>query len=406
MKSLLRLSLFATLGAGAIVFSCKLTVSQHCTPFPPPSVSGASCSALPKLTKIRDLGNLEPGGDNSDRELIVDDHAIYFTARPTVASPLSLYRIPKAGGDPQVLDIGVVPPIVLDGPSLLYTRVTEGPNYPNVIQLGPQCLFEALPNAGGAISIENGPTVDEKGGVDWVAKGAQVSDHLVLHWDPRTDTTAVIASITNDAGLGFVGDADQVYWTQIVSRTPDPAEGPAPWITTITSEPSAGGAQATLASLPEPLAIIAVDDEAFYLTAPPTPNVPPGAVMAALTRVLKTDGSATTVVGCGSIYRVHDSHVYWARDSKVLRTPKTGGPAEVVFDLGDADTTLPPLRFTNLRSIAFDACNVYVDTQPTNSTSSSIWGAPLPQGSTTSADDSCGDEEGDTDASTADADEQ
>ena len=35
-----------------------------------------------------------------------------------------------------------------------------------------------------------------------------------------------------------------------------------------------------------------------------------------------------------------DTHVYWARGSKVLRAPKTGGPAEVVFDLGDANT--PP----------------------------------------------------------------
>ena len=70
----------------------------------------------------------------------------------------SLYRMSKAGGDPQVLDQGVKAPIVLDGPSLLYTRmVTQGQgtslrhSSPNVIQLGPQCLFEALPGAGGAI---------------------------------------------------------------------------------------------------------------------------------------------------------------------------------------------------------------------------------------------------------------
>jgi hypothetical protein len=63
----------------------------------------------------------------------------------------------------------------------------------------------------------------------------------------------------------------------------------------------------------------------------------------------------------------------------------------------------------DLRSIAFDACNVYVNTQAAHSVSSSIWGAPLPQGSPTSADDASAlacDEEGDTDASTADADEQ
>ena len=72
----------------------------------------------------------------------------------------------------------------------------------------------------------------------------------------------------------------------------------------------------------------------------------------------------------------------------------------MVFDLGDANTPL--------LSIAFDACNVYVSTQAgRDSSSSSIWGAPLPQGSPTSAGDAsvlaC-DEEGDTDASTADAD--
>ncbi len=393
MKSLLRLSLFATLGAGAIVFSCKLTVSQHCTPFPPPSVSGASCSALPKLTKIRDLGNLEPGGGVSDASIVVDDHAIYFTASAPGAPAPSLYRMSKAGGDPQVIDQGVRAPIVLDGPSLLYTRVTDTSNfsYPNVIQLGPQCLFEALPNAGGTL-IEKGPTVDGKGGVDWVAMGAQASDQLVLHWDPPTDTTAVIGSITI-FGSSFVGDADHVYWTQFSSALGRST------ITTITSEPSAGGAQATLASLPAPAALVAVDDEAVYLTAPPRPPYLP--VEGPLTRVLKTNGSATTVVGCGGAYGVHDTHVYWTHGSKVLRAPKTGGPAEVVFNLGDANTTL--------LSIAFDACNVYVNTQPTNSVSSSIWGAPLPQGSPTSADDASAlacDEEGDTNASTADADEQ
>lgn len=394
MKSMVRLSLFATLGAGAIVLSCKLTVSQQCTPFPPPSVSGASCSALPKLTKIRELVNLEPGDGDSDPAITVDDHSIYFAATAPGAQTPSLYRIPKTGGDPQVLDQGAMAPIVLDGPSLLYTRVTNSnPNYPNVIQLGPQCLFEALPNTGGWL-IERGPTVDGKGGVDWVAETAQGSHHLVLHWDPPTDTTAVIGSIPFVGNLSFVGDADHVYWTQF-------SEPGASIITTITSEPSAGGAQATLTSLPEPLAIVGIDDEALYLTVPPPPpSISPGGVQGALTRVLKTNGAATTVVGCGSFYSVHDTHVYWARGAKVLRAPKTGGPAEVVFDLGDANTPL--------LSIAFDACNVYFSTQRTSSSSSSIWGAPLPQGSPTSAGDAsvlaCGDEEGDTDASTADAD--
>jgi hypothetical protein len=405
MKSLLRLSLFATLGAGAIVFSCKLTVSQQCTPFPPPSVSGASCSALPKLTKIRDLGNLEPGGGVSDASIVVDDHAIYFTASAPGAPAPSLYRMSKAGGDPQVIDQGVRAPIVLDGPSLLYTRVTDTSNfsYPNVIQLGPQCLFEALPNAGVG-NIGEGPTVDGAGGVDWLAMTAPgaLGDQRVLHWDPRTDSTAVIGSIigSGDPPWGFVGDADHVYWTlgsyDGITTT-----------TTITSEPSAGGAQAILASLPEPLAIFGVDDEALYLALstgnePYTPYTfsPEGPI----TRVLKTNGSATTVVAHdsgASAYGVHDTHVYWAHGSKVVRAPKTGGPAEVVFDLGDANTIL--------LSIAFDACNVYVNTQPTNSVSSSIWGAPLPQGSPTSADDASAlacDDEGDTDASTADADEQ
>jgi hypothetical protein len=399
MKSLRRPSLFATLGALAVVMSCnKLTLSQHCTPFPPPSVTGASCSALPKTTRIQDLGNLEPGDGDSDPAITVDDHAIYFTASGTGAEGPYLYRMPKTGGDPQVIDQGVSAPIVLDGPSLLYTRLY--PNYPNIIQLGPQCLFEALPNAGGVISVEEGPTVDRASGVDWLAL-KQSPEHLVLRWDPGTDTTAVIGSITGTYPSSFAGDADHVYWT-LFSQGPEPLSS---IITTITSEPSAGGAQATVASLPGSHAIVGVDDEALYLAGlhSPMPFGPAG--VGPIIRVLKTDGSATTVVAdaCGSSpYGVHDTNVYWARGSKVMRAPKTGGPAEVVLDVGD-----PGLR---LLSMAFDACNVYVNAMTSNGSSSSIWGAGLPQGSTTSADDAsalaCGDEEGDTDASTADADEQ
>jgi hypothetical protein len=70
----------------------------------------------------------------------------------------------------------------------------------------------------------------------------------VLRWDPGTDTTAVIGSITGTYPSSFAGDADHVYWT-LFSQGPEPLSS---IITTITSEPSAGGAQATVASLPVP----------------------------------------------------------------------------------------------------------------------------------------------------------
>jgi hypothetical protein len=393
MKSLLRPSLFATLGALAVVASCnRLTVSQHCTSFPPPSVTGASCSALPKATRIQDLGHLELGGGVSDPAITVDDHAIYFTAAGTGAAQVSLYRMPKTGGDPQAIDQGVRAPIVLDGPSLLYTRAAF--SYPNIIQLGAQCLFEALPNAGGVTSTEAGPTVDRASGVDWLAM-KQFPELLVLRWDPRTDTTAVIGSITSGHPSSFAGDADHVYWT-LTSQGPEPLST----ITTITSEPSAGGAQATVASLPGVHAIMGVDDEALYLAGrlSTMPFGPAG--VGPIIRVLKTDGSATTVVAdaCGSSpYGVHDTNVYWAHGSKVMRAPKTGGPTEVVLDVGDPGLTL--------LSIAFDACNVYVNAMTSNGSSSSIWGAGLPQGSPTSTGDASApacDEESASDASTTD----
>ena len=405
MKSPVRLSLFATLGALAVVTSCnKLTVSQHCTPFPPPSATGASCSALPKLTRISDLGKLEPGGGLSNTSIVVDDHAIYFTASGPSQQDVSLYRLPKAGGAPQVLDQGVTAPIVLDGPSLLYTRVTENSefSYPNVIQLGPQCLFEALPNAGGANTIRMGPTVDQASGVDWLATASAPQPMLVLRWDPGTDTTAVIDSIASFNVTSFAGDADHVYWTV-------PAAGPGlSDLTTITSEPSAGGARTTLASVPDIRAIVGVDDAALYLAGRISYAGQPSGGGGPIVRILKTDGSATTVVAnaCGATaYGVHDTNVYWAQGARVLRAPKTGGPAEVVLDLGDESTTL--------LGLAMDACNVYVNARTwdggTSPMSYSIWGAAIPQGPATGPGDAsvlaC-DEEGDTDASTADAAEQ
>jgi hypothetical protein len=404
MKSLRRPSLFATLGALAVVMSCnKPTLSQHCTPFPPPSVTGASCSALPKTTRIQDLGNLEPGGGLSNTSIVVDDHAIYFTASDPGQQDVSLYRLPKAGGDPQVLDQGVTAPIVLDGPSLLYTRVTDNSefSYPNVIQLGPQCLFEALPNAGGANTIQMGPTVD-RAGVDWLATASAPQPMLVLRWDPGTDSTAVIDSIASSHVTSFAGDADHVYWTV-------PAAGPGlSNLTTITSEPSAGGARRTLASVPEIRAIVGVDDAALYLAGRILYAGQPTGGGGPVVRILKTDGSATTVVAnaCGATaYGVHDTNVYWAQGARVLRAPKTGGPAEVVLDLGDENTTL--------LGLAMDACNVYVNARTwgggTSPMSYSIWGAAIPQGPATGAGDASAlacDEEGDTDASTGDADEQ
>ena len=199
--------------------------------------------------------------------------------------------------------------------------------------------------------LGGGPTVDGNGGVDWLTLAPPWPDLQLLHWDPRTDSTAVIGSFSDGLTANLVGDADHVYWSRF-------SEGPGPsTITTITSEPSAGGAPATLASFPGGLAIVGVDDDALYLATPPNGALNGhGFGEGPITRVLKTNGSATTVVtdNCGATaYGVHDTHVYWVRGSKVLRAPKTGGPAEVVFDLGDANTT--PL------SMSFDACNVYVN---------------------------------------------
>jgi hypothetical protein len=222
--------------------------------------------------------------------------------------------------------------------------------------------------------------------------------------DGMTDAVAVAIAIALDANRQE--DAEpapqnvppaesmfQAHPEEDAQGAEDVESVPAPYVVTMPR-----------ASLPAALAIFGVDDEALYLALPTDGEPYNLSLEGPITRVLKTNGSATTVVAddCGATaYGVHDTHVYWTHGSKVVRAPKTGGPAELVFDLGDANTTL--------LSIAFDACNVYVNTQAAHSVSSSIWGAPLPQGSPTNADDASAlacDEECDTDASTADADER
>jgi hypothetical protein len=130
--------------------------------------------------------------------------------------------------------------------------------------------------------------------------------------------------------------------------------------------------------------IAGVDDAALYV-APTT--FAPASAEGAIRRTLKTDGSATTIVAddCGAVaYGVHDANVYWARGPKLMRAPKTGGPPEVVLDLGAAN---------NVLSIAFDACNVYVNVNAETLNPRfhltlapySIWGQGLPQASRASA---------------------
>jgi hypothetical protein len=136
--------------------------------------------------------------------------------------------------------------------------------------------------------------------------------------------------------------------------------------------------------------IAGVDDAALYVA--PT-LLSPASVEGAIRRILKADGSATTIVAddCGAVaYGVHDENVYWAYGSKVVRAPKTGGPAEVVLDLSAANRSV--------LSLAFDACNVYVNAETLKasfktldpklniaSAPYSIWGQGLPQASRTSA---------------------
>ena len=129
--------------------------------------------------------------------ITLDDHAIYFAATAPGAQTPSLYRIPKAGGDPQVLDQGARRPIVLDGPSLLYTRVTKlqsalserDPAWP------PMSLRSAAQCRRRDYHPEGPDGRPGQGASTGSPRRRRARTMLVLHWDPRTDTTAVIGSI-------------------------------------------------------------------------------------------------------------------------------------------------------------------------------------------------------------------
>lgn len=385
MKPFVRRSLLPLLGLCAVAVGCKLSKSPDCMPFPAPSLSGATCKALSTPTLLRDLGGAEFGGGDTTVALTVDDTAIYFTMNASADAISALFRMPKSGGVPAVLDDGVIAPIQIDGPTLVYTRMVATPQsggfsitYPNVIQLGDQCLFDTLPNAGGTRSVQGAPAIDGAGGVLWLASSSGSAPPSILRWDPVTATTSVVGSASSVYVTGFASDADHLYLAELTDSSTA--------TTTIFAMPSTGGTQGQLASVPGQVSIAGVDSDSVYVA--PTAF---GGTMAggSFTRIDKATGVATALSDVsGSVAnRVHDSNVYWALGDRVLRSPKAGGPSEVVLDLGDESTSI--------LAMAFDDCNVYVagtvSSPPTSAgrttASSAIWGQSLPAATSATAPD-------------------
>jgi hypothetical protein len=300
--------------------------------------------------------------------LAVDDTSVYFTSTgaPTPADPTAsrtvpaLYRLPKKGGLWQPLDEGVVPPIVVDGHSLVYRRATIAPfavasqalaysgaqaqaqpdggselSSSNLVALGDQCTLEAIPNAGGANSVAFGPVVDGALGVSWLGAASSTGPATVLHWIPSTGVTTPIGSTATALYTSFAGDADHVYWS----------EGSDP--TTITALPSSGGSPTAVATLSGAAVIAGVDDDAIYVGPPTTGQSGP------IVRIGKTDGATGTLVpnvASVTLYAVHDTNVYWSAGDGILhRVPKTGGPSQAWYD-----------SLANIDGVGFDACNAYV----------------------------------------------
>jgi hypothetical protein len=133
-------------------------------------------------------------------------------------------------------------------------------------------------------------------------------------------------------------------------------------------------------------AVALLDDDSFYARTD-----------GGLARIEKVDGSMTIITTAGPSaigYYFHDTNVYWVDGATVVRVPKTGGPSEVVLNLGDPDSMV--------LGIGFDACNLYVGVETTDDAKYAIWG----QGLSAPAFPSCGAPYaflGDDDASTVDA---
>jgi hypothetical protein len=385
VKPFFRRSLPPLLGLCAVAVGCKLSKSPDCTPFPAPSLSGATCKALSAPTLLRDLGGAEFGGGDTPVALTVDDTAIYFTMNASADADPALFRMPKSGGVPLVLDDGVIAPIQVDGPTLVYTRLVSTPQsggfssrYPNVIQLGDQCLFETLPNAGGTRSVQGAPAVDGVGGVLWLASSSGSAPASILRWDPITATTSVVGSASSVYVTGFASDADHVYLAELTDSSTA--------TTTIFAMPSTGGPQGQLASVPEQVSIAGVDSDSVYVAPAAFDGTMTGG---SFTRIDKATGTITTLSDVsGSVANaVHDSNVYWALGDRVLRSPKAGGPSEVVLDLGDDSSTI--------LAMAFDDCNIYIagtfSSPPTSAgvrtSTSAIWGQSLSAATSATAPD-------------------
>ena len=382
MRSSLRSSLLVPLGLGIIACNGALlsendlasgesTLSQSCTVFAPPSTSSAAtCAPLAASTVLRDLGTSEPGGGYGFTNLTVDDTSIYFTASAPGAAVPTLFRMPKTGGALQTLDDGVSGSIVLDGANLLYTRMTSHPqsggvafDYPYVARLNDQCGVEALQVGDG--DIQSNPVVDGAGGVSWLVWPASSPATDVVRWDPATNKTTQTGQIGNDSTsvTSFVGDATSVYWSAVSNQSA---------ATTIAAMPSVGGAARTIAALAGTFTLTDVNADSVYLVT--GSYFSPGPVT--VSRMTKADGSMTTVAsglpgGWGG-YFAHDTNVYWANGSRVVRAPKSGGASEVVLDVGSA---------SSVTGFALDACNVYAAVA---GTSYSLWGQGLPAEPSTS----------------------
>jgi hypothetical protein len=343
-------SILAVLGLSMVGLGCKSASGEACTPFPRPvTTSCAACTPLPGLTVLRDLGTSEPCGGYGSQCMVVDDTAIYFTASDGAPTP-TLFRMPKTGGSPQVVEGDVGAPISIDGASLVFTRMTSHPqsggvafDYPNVVRLDGECSSESLPSDGWSEAQQ--AMVDSAGGITWLASSASTSSMAFLHWDPATNQTRQILT-PSFVPSSFAVHGEALYWLDGSNGT-----GQAK----IVTMPSSGGAERTIATIPGAVAITDVDDDALYVLTVPAPG--PSAFT--LLRVSAADGSTTTVAadlpgtGEGTYvgYVVHDTNVYWAEGGRVLRAPKSGGNSDVVLDLGGA---------SQIETLAFDACNVYV----------------------------------------------
>jgi len=317
--------------------AADLTRRSACIPGPPQPISLATLDDLGGVFGIVAFGDRLVVGGLIDRP-IDDPQAGRFDLLSLTGGAITRRDVP--GGIP----VGAL----LAGTAVVYRLGTPEAipggwqfNYDHVIRWDlptDQTLELGLP-PGRATDPLASLAANPQGQIFWNVKGD--SDDGIAMWDPATgeSTLAVEASRI----LGVLDDASNLYW-------PGYDES---YRGIISSRAISGGPVALLYVAPSPIpdgeaTPIGIDEISLYYTLYADSA---GGILA----VPKTGGAGHTIVPNAqpSLALSFDrTHIYWVDQSDgstLRRTPKTGGPTEMLWS--------GPNRW--IQTITVDDCNVY-----------------------------------------------